>query len=132
MKHYPAQRDAKEISRPEGLGEKNPVRETNAASAVYVHARSQRWHAHLSAIEVFASLKDGNGLCEGGVQDAARFAGQCGAIFHSELREQRRDMKFHGPHGDTQLGRNLFVGAMMDHGVQNFALPGAERGRMRY
>ena len=116
----------------EGLCEKHSVRQANAAPAAYVQARSQRGDSHIPAIEVFAALKDGNRLREWGMQHPGSFAGQCRAIFHSELRQQRRDVKFHGSYGDIQLGRNLLVGAVMNHGLQDFSLPGAERGRMGY
>ena len=117
----------------EDLGEKNPLGETNRSSAVCIHASSERRNSHIPAIEIFAALEDGSRLQiprHGRPQHAAGFMGQFCAIPDSELGKERRDMKLHGSHGDVQFGGNFLVGAVADHGIQNFALPGTEGSRM--
>jgi hypothetical protein len=54
-------------------------------------------------------------------------ARQLRARLHPEFAQQRRHMEFHSAHRDIQPRRNFLVRAVVDHRVQDFSLPGAQR-----
>lgn len=121
--------------RREDLRQKYPVREANGTSAVYIHASREHGDAHIPAVQIFAALENGNLFHfsrRRRTQHAAGFVGQRRAIFHSELREKRGNVKFHGSHRNVQLGGNFLVRAVANHEIQNFALPGTEGGGMAH
>ena len=61
-----------------------------------------------------------------GPKNSRRPPGKLAPVRHSELAQKGGDMELHRADGNVQLRRDFLIGAIADHGVQDFFLPGAQ------